>query len=80
MRKIIVLALTALLLLSSVFACKKILNEKMNAILDPIREKRKFYEEHKDTVRDIILEGTKKANEIGNENIAKIKEKMHVII
>ena len=52
----------------------------MNAILDPIREKRKFYEEHKDTVRDIILEGTKKANEIGNENIAKIKEKMHVII
>ena len=61
-------------------ACKKILNEKMNAILDPIREKRKFYEEHKDTVRDIILEGTKKANEIGNENIAKIKEKMHVII
>ena len=61
-------------------ACKKLLNEKMNAILDPIREKRKFYEEHKDTVRDIILQGTKKANEIGNENIAKIKEKMHVII
>ena len=40
----------------------------------------KFYEEHKDTVRDIIMEGTKKANEIGNENIARIKEKMHVII
>ena len=31
-------------------------------------------------VRDIISEGTKKANEIGNRNIAEIKEKMHVII
>ena len=56
------------------------MNEKMNAIMDPIREKRHFYEEHKDMVRDSISEGTKKANEIGNRNIAEIKEKMHVII
>ncbi|MGP1419076.1 MAG: tryptophan--tRNA ligase, partial [Sphaerochaetaceae bacterium] len=32
-------------------ACKKLLADKLNSILDPIREKRHFYEEHKDTVR-----------------------------
>ena len=41
---------------------------------------RHFFEEHKDTVRDIIQEGTRKANEIGNKMIAEVKEKMHVII
>ena len=61
-------------------ACKKLLNEKMNAILDPIRERRHYYEEHKDVVRDIIKTGTAKANEIGNKTIAEIKEKMHVAI
>ena len=61
-------------------ACKKLLNEKMNAILDPIRERRHYYEEHKDVVRDIIKTGTAKANEIGNKTISEIKEKMHVAI
>ncbi len=61
-------------------ACKKLLAEKMNSIFDPIRERRHYYEEHKDEVRDIIKSGTAKANEIGNRNIAEIKEKMHVVI
>ncbi len=61
-------------------ACKKLLNEKMNAMLDPIRERRHYYEEHKEVVRDLIKAGTAKANEIGNKSIAEIKEKMHVAI
>ncbi len=61
-------------------ACKKLLAEKMNAIFEPVRERRHYYEEHKDEVRDIIKTGTAKANEIGNRNIAEIKEKMHVTI
>ncbi len=60
--------------------CKKILNEKMNAMLDPIRERRHYYEEHKSDVRDIIKSGTKKANEIGNKNLDEIMEKMHIMI
>lgn len=60
--------------------CKKILNEKMNAILDPIRENRHYWEEHLEDVKDIIHSGTNKANEIGNKNISEIKEKMHVVI
>ena len=52
----------------------------MNAILEPIREKRHFYEDHPEYVREIISEGTKKANEIGNENLKKLEDKMHLIL
>lgn len=61
-------------------ACKKRLNAALNAMLDPIREKRAYYEAHRGEVRDLIIEGTRKANAIGNENIHAIKEKMHVLI
>lgn len=60
--------------------CKKLLNEKLNAILDPIRERRHYYEEHRDEVKDIIDSGTKKANEIGDRNLAEIMDKIHVKI
>lgn len=60
--------------------CKKILNGILNDILDPIREKRAYYEEHKDQVREIIKEGTEKANIIGNENLEKIEDKMHLTL
>ncbi len=59
-------------------ACKKKLAEKMNAVLDPIREKRHYYEEHKGLVRDILMTGTETANKIGNENLKEIEEKMHL--
>ena len=59
-------------------ACKKLLNEKLNALLDPMRERRAKYEADPSLVKEIVAEGTKKANEIGNENIRLIKEKMHV--
>ncbi len=61
-------------------ACKKLLADKMNSIFEPMREKRRYYEEHKDVVRDLIVSGTAKANAIGNENLAVVKEKMHVAI
>ena len=61
-------------------ACKKLLMKKMNEILNPIREKRHYYEAHLDEVKDIIHSGTAKANEIGNRNIAEIKDKMHIVL
>ena len=61
-------------------ACKKMLMKKMNEILAPIRERRHYYEEHMDEVRDIIHSGTDKANAIGNANIKEIKEKMHIVL
>jgi tryptophanyl-tRNA synthetase len=61
-------------------ACKKRLNEVLNAMLDPIREKRHYYEQHRNEVRDLIIAGTEKANAVGNANLRDIKEKMHVVI
>ena len=59
-------------------ACKKRLTQSLNDLLDPFRERRAYYEAHLDDVRDIIRQGNAHANEIGNENIAKIKEAMHL--
>ncbi len=59
-------------------ACKKLLSDKLNAMLDPIRERRAYYENHIEEVKEIVSEGTRKANAIGDENIRIIKEKMHV--
>lgn len=61
-------------------ACKKKLAETLNNLLDPIRERRAYYESHLDEVKEIINSGTGKANKIGNENIKAIKEKMHVAL
>lgn len=61
-------------------ACKKLLAEKMNQMMDPFREKRAYYEQHKDEVRDIVQAGSEKANRIGDENVAQIKEKMSIVL
>lgn len=61
-------------------ACKRMLAEKLNAIMDPIREKRAFYESHRSDVKDLIVSGTAKANTIGNEMIADVKDHMHVAL
>ena len=61
-------------------ACKKRLNEVLNSLLDPIRERRAYYESHRGEVRELIKEGTRRANQVGNDNLLAIKEKMHVLI
>lgn len=61
-------------------ACKRMLAEKLNAIMDPIREKRALYESHRSDVKDLIVSGTAKANAIGNEMIADVKDHMHVAL
>ena len=59
-------------------ACKKLMNTCLNNLLEPMRERRAKYEGNRPLVKEIIESGTAKANEIGNRNIAAIKEKMHV--
>ena len=61
-------------------ACKRLLAERLNAILDPIREKRAVYEAHLDDVKDIIKSGTAKANEIGDAMVEDVKDHMHVLL
>lgn len=61
-------------------ACKKKLAEKLNELLDPFREKRAYYEANRQKVREIIMEGSKRANEIGEETVHKVKAAMHIEI
>ena len=57
-------------------ACKKQLAKNINATLDPIREKRKYYEERPELVEKILKEGTQKARQTAKETIKKVKKAM----
>ena len=61
-------------------ACKKKLSEAINAILDPIREKRAFYENHIDIVKDLINVGSSKANIIGEQQMENVRKAMYLKI
>ncbi len=61
-------------------ACKKLLTSSLNGLLDPFREKRSYYEGNPDLVRQIIINGTEKANRIGNETVRMMKDAMHLSI
>ena len=59
-------------------ACKKELASKIIEYLKPIREKRKYYEEHPEIVDEILINGTKKAKKTAEENMKKIKEAIKI--
>lgn len=61
-------------------ACKKMLTASLNNLLDPFREKRAYYEAHRDEVHDIIKTGTAKACEIGNETVQRVKDAMFLTV
>ncbi len=56
--------------------CKQMLIGRLNSLLSPVREKRLYYERDKNTIREIIIEGSRKAARIGNETVLKVKEAM----
>ena len=57
-------------------ACKKELANCIIKHLEPIREKRKYYEERPELVKEILMEGTKKAQKVAKETMIKVKEAM----
>lgn len=59
-------------------ACKKELINKMNEFLNPIREKRKYYENHLEEVDEILEEGTRKANQKASEVLKRVKEHVNI--
>lgn len=58
--------------------CKKELINHMNQFLAPIREKRKYYEEHPDEVDQILKDGTKTAKEKAEEVMKHVKSAMMI--
>ncbi|MEG2348601.1 MAG: tryptophan--tRNA ligase [Clostridia bacterium] len=59
-------------------ACKKELANNIFEYLKPIRQKRKYYEEHPELVDEILINGTKKARELSKATMKKIKEAMKI--
>ncbi len=59
-------------------ACKRQLAQNIIDELKPIREKRKYYEEHPEIVDKILKEGTEKAKKVAKETMKKIKEAMRL--
>lgn len=57
-------------------ACKKALANNIIETLRPIREKRKYYEEHPEIVDKILIEGTAKAREEARRTMKEIKQAM----
>ncbi len=51
---------------------KQKLSRAINELLDPIREKRNYYEKRIDEVRDILRQGTARARAIAGENMEAI--------
>jgi len=59
---------------------KKELSESINAILDPMRERRVQYENDDDTIIDIIRDGSARANLITEETLDLAKQAMQMHI
>ena len=57
-------------------ACKKQLAKNINSTLEPIREKRKYYEERPELIDDILKKGTEKARKTAKETMKKVKKAM----
>ena len=57
-------------------ACKKELIENINKFLEPIREKRKYYEEHPEIVDEILITGTKKAKKEAEKVMQEVRKAM----
>lgn len=59
-------------------ACKRKLAQLLNGMLNPIREKRRYYEENIDLVKDILYSGTKKLQKIGESTLDEVREAMKI--
>lgn len=59
-------------------ACKKELAENIIDFLEPMREKRKYYEDRPELVDELLIRGTKKARETAKETMKKVKRAMRL--
>lgn len=59
-------------------ACKKELADNIIEKLKPIRERRKYYEERPELVKEILRQGTEKARTITRETLKNIKASMKI--
>lgn len=59
-------------------AVKRALIKALNDFLDPIRERRAVYEQKPELVREIVMEGTRKARRRGEETMRAVRQAMKI--
>ena len=57
---------------------KQKLASALNTLLDPIRERRAYFDEHPGDVKDAILDGSARAREVARETMAEVHEAMAI--
>lgn len=59
-------------------ACKKTLIKALNDLLEPMRERRRQYEQNPELVAQILQRGTQRARELGAETLAEVRRAMKI--
>lgn len=57
---------------------KNILSDLLNDLLKPIRERRKFYLDNPEKVRDALVEGTLRAKKVAQETMLEVRKAMNI--
>ena len=58
--------------------CKKELIQKMNEFLAPIRERKRYYQEHPEEIEKVLKDGTKVAKKRAEETMKDVKKAMQI--
>jgi len=58
--------------------CKKIMAENLINALAPIREKRKYFEERPEMVKEIIASGNQKAQAVARQTMQEVRNAVHI--
>lgn len=59
-------------------ACKANLTGCLNNMLDPVRERRAYYEAHPELVKEILISGTDKVRAVAKEVMKEVREAMSI--
>ncbi len=59
-------------------ACKKRLAGCLDALLEPMRERREKYSQNPGLVKEILMEGTKKAHQVAKETMNEVRDAMGI--
>ncbi|PIW99709.1 MAG: tryptophan--tRNA ligase, partial [Ignavibacteria bacterium CG_4_8_14_3_um_filter_37_9] len=58
--------------------CKLKCTSNISSFIAPILEKRKYYEEHLDEVKDILTDGENRAQKVAKITIQEVRDKMRL--
>ncbi|TVY09282.1 tryptophan--tRNA ligase [Paenibacillus cremeus] len=59
-------------------ACKQQVTAAIHELLEPIREKRSYYEQRPDVINEILAEGTKRTQKIAKSTMDEVREAMGI--